>query len=233
MIFHKSMLAGACEIARVEKDAVILLEPSGEVVAINQWAIYVAQPTSEKVAKSLPLGDDAPLSSTVAVSVDQVFTLIKSVGVDKQFKGILEHISINQDGEQRIECKAVSSRTDSYHKIRLSKIPAPLKDWRKRYSELGAVKPSLMNFVFNRKRLSAIIAAIEASCKYDGEFAYISQVPFTNGYIWKSFNELTGQTILIAHVLPVAKESDRTEWELRILNLKIKKIRLFQKNILY
>jgi hypothetical protein len=53
-----------------------------------------------------------------------------------------------------------------------------------------------------RSRLSAVIEAMNSACKYSGEFDYIYQRVFSNGYIWRGFNALTGQAIVIAWTLP-------------------------------
>jgi hypothetical protein len=69
-IFHKSILSGACEIAKTEPDGCILLEPDGTVAAINQYSIYAAQPTSLKIISGLPFKGDSFLPAPVAVSVE-------------------------------------------------------------------------------------------------------------------------------------------------------------------
>jgi hypothetical protein len=227
-IFNKNMLAGAIEIARAEKDdpglGCILLEPSGEVAACNRWAIYVAQPTNQKIVKSLPFSSDKPLENSCAISIAQMINLCKAIPVDRQFKGMLEHVSIVTEG-QSVHCEFNDGRSVVKQKLCCSRIVPGLLNWKTRLKEIvdSVGLEGNHNFVFNRSRLLSVINAIEASCKYSGEFAFISQVKFATGYIWKSLNELTGQTIICAHVLPSASGSpEKSEWEKGLFEMKSK-----------
>lgn len=228
-IYHKAMLAGACEIARVEKTSpVILLEPDGSIVSICSWAIYAAEPTHVGIIRSLPFNDDVPLQKPSAVSIEQITTLIKAIPVDRQFKSKLEHISIKTDGAYLI-CEINGGKGVISQRIRAVNASPMLLNWRER---LRALTPgddvigqsmALKNFVFNRKRLMASVCAIELACKYDGEFSYVAQTVIPNGYLWKALNELNGnQTVILAHLLLGSKPPTPSEWEKGIFTIKKK-----------
>jgi hypothetical protein len=135
---------------------------------------------------------------------------------------MLEHVSITNDADERyIICKAVNAGNDSHLRIKRSKIIAPLFSWRTRLKEILSSERKAMsqNYVFNRKRLNAVLSSIEAACKYNGEFAYIVQTYFSGGYIWKSYNELTNQTVLIAHLLiGIGNTPEVSGWEQSFYN---------------
>jgi hypothetical protein len=218
---------GAIEIARVEKDdpglGCVLLEPDGTVAAVNQWALYAAMPVSLAIVKSLPIKEaDTPIKDPCAISISQLTNLCKAIPIDRQFRGMLEHVSIRQDG-QFVDCEFNDGKAIVRQRLRCSKPVATLTTWKSRLAGLTSGQPSeTAKFVYNRARLVSVVAAIEASCKYSGEFAFISQDQFPLGYIWKSINELTGQTVICAHVLPsVAKMPDKSEWEKSIFKSKI------------
>lgn len=229
-IYLKAMLAGACEIAHVEKvSPIVLLEPDGSIASICSWAIYASEPTPLGIIRSLPFHNDKPLESPSAVSVEQLTTLIKAIPSDRQFKGKLENVSITNDGAY-LHCEINGGKGVISQKIRAVKASPMLLTWRERLRALMAGNEAfeqsmtLKSFVFNRKRLMAAVCAIEAACKYDGEFSYVSQSVISNGYLWKSLNELNGnQTVLLAHILPMGKPPESSPWEKSIFNVLLKR----------
>lgn len=224
-IFHKAMLAGAIEIARTEKDdpslRCVLLEPDGTIVACNRWAIYVAQPVQAKAIKSLPFSSPV-FAEPLAVSFDQLANLVKNVPADRQFQGMLEHVSMTQV-ERTIEYEFNDGKSTGRGVLRCSKAAPVLTGWRARLAGLKTAVQTKGSFAFNRKRLVSVIAAIESACKYDGEFAYIKQEPFPTSYIWSAFNELTSQHVLVAFLMPTAQPTE-SEWEKSLFTVKKKMV---------
>jgi hypothetical protein len=228
MILHKTMIAGAIEIARVEKDnpglSCVLFDTDGSVVACNAWAIYAAQPSVSKITSTLPFLSNKKFETPCAVNITQLINLIKAIPADKLYKSFLEHVSMVQDG-QFIDCEYNDGRAVVKQRLRCSKVLPVLANWRSRLSDLtkNETAGGMDSFVYNRSRLVSVVNAIEAACKYNGEFAFISKQRFSNGEVWRSVNELLGgQTVIIAHILPSAAQTpERSDWDKSIFKRKI------------
>jgi hypothetical protein len=217
-IYHKSMLAGAAAIASVEDDSAlrtVLIEPSGEVVAACRWAYYAASPTLPAIAKSLPISD-APLRRSACVPVAQVSALCRAVPNDRQFKGMLEHVSISQVEGNTLLAVYNDGKGNPSVTLRSARINGELLAWRRCFASLGKPVVSLSEFVFNRRRLDTVVSALGMACRYDGEFDFIAQKPFANGYVWVARNGQTGQSVTVAWTLPTAKV-ETNEWEKKLL----------------
>jgi hypothetical protein len=229
-IYHKTMLAGALIVAKADGEPVRLLS-DGTVVALNRWGMYVAQPARPDVCKALPF-TPAPWQGAVDVTCEALGAWLKSVPADKTFGGLLEHVDIAAVPDDtgiytgRMTAKSHDGRVLSEGTLR-GRYRAEPYPYRERLAALhlcGSVLP-LGTFVFNRKRLGTVIDAIEAACKYDGEFALIWQYPIKledggAGYLWRSFNEKTGQSVLFAFSLPAVKNALQwTQWELEALGI--------------
>ena len=217
-VFHKAILAGAVEVARAERTndlyRGVLLQRDGSVVAANSQIRYIAQPSSAKVYDFLSFAKAGTLVNDVSISWDQLTNLLKMVPKDQQFKGALEHIDMSNAEGNLINVVFNDGKGEGKFKLRSSEVSPVLSSWRKYFQELGVGMSGQQEFVFNRKRLNMVIDAIETSCKYDGEFSYIVQRPFSNGYIWRCLNELTGQLVLIAFIMPRVEEVvEHSDWE--------------------
>ena len=215
-IYHRSMLAGAAVIAAAEDDPQlnqVLLESSGEVVAVSKWALAVFSPVLSAITRSLPL-TDKPLAGPVAVSVSQITDLCKAIPVDKQFKTLLEHISITNGDGNILNATFNNGRGNQSVILRSIQASSTLVSWRSRFRALGKPLPgAAVNFVFNRARLKTVVACVETACRYSGEFDFVNQKPFENGYVWSVKNGLTGQAVVVAWVLPSAGETPLSDWE--------------------
>jgi len=215
-IFHRSILAGAAIVPEDEDDPMlknILLEPDGTIIAMNRWALYAASPVNVNIIKALPLTDTSLIAPAI-VSTNQIENLVKTIPTDKSFKGMLEYTSIKNSEGNILECFIHDGRGVRNITLRASQTNNLLLQWRDRFKNLSMKKSGLTNFVYNRARLRTVIKAVEMSCKYNGEFAFIDQKPFENGYIWKTFNELTGQTVLIVWILSTLEKNLPTSfWE--------------------
>jgi len=222
-IFHKSMLAGAAVIAGCEEDPqlnTVLLEPTGEVISANTWAVFVSEPTPPMTKNALPLFE-RPLLGPVAFSVNQVNDLVKAIPADKQFKSLLEHVSITRDNGNVFKAEFNNGRGMQNVVMRSIQVPKVLSAWREQLRTLGSPTP-FSKLIYNRARLEAVVLGIKTACKYSGEFEVIDQRPFSNGCIWSVKNGQTGQTVLIAWVLSKVNYSEN-KWE-RLLFQKGKNI---------
>lgn len=212
-IFHKAIIAGAVEIARAEKEdpelSCVLFEPDGSVVACNRWALYAASPTT---AKSLPFTHDEKLFSAQAFPLVQLVELLKAIPQDKQFRGMLEHVQIIKSDINKHEARIHDGRGIKPIVLRSTNPHPALRSWRERFASLR--EDAGMRFMYNRKRLASAVEAVEAACKYDGEFAFVEQRPFKNGLLWRALNELTGQMVLLAWIVPaIDKTVAVSAWE--------------------
>lgn len=217
-IYHKQILAGALKVASCEDDpqlSSILFEPSGEIVAINKWALFIASPAPATILKSLPISD-MRLSAPVAVTAEQCEIIVKAIPADKMFKAKLEHFSILNNTGNLLSISFNNGRGNQNISVRSSAIHPALGSWRKRFRELGTRAGTLAEYTFIRSRLSAVTDAINTACKYSGEFDYVYQRVFSNGYIWRATNGLTGQTVLIAWTLP-SGAVEQSHWENSLL----------------
>jgi hypothetical protein len=212
-IFHKSMLAGAAVIAGYEDDPrlnTVLLEPSGEVISANTWAIFVSEPTPTMTKNALPL-TEKPLKNAVAFSVNQINDLVKAIPADKQFKSLLEHVSIIHDEGNIYRAEFNNGRGTQSVIMRSMPVSKILTTWRNELRTLGNPAP-FSKLVYNRARLETVVLGIKTACKYSGEFEVIDQKPFSNGCVWSVKNGQTGQTVLITWIMSKANYSEST-WE--------------------
>ena len=217
-IYHKSIIAGAVEIAKIEADPtldVVYLEPDGTVVSANRSIFYAASPARKEITAGLPFDSNAPLLSACAIPTKQLVDFLKSIPTDKQFKGKLEYISITTGAGNMITATIHDGRGPRTTVLRTVKPHPATVGWRAVFKSLNkAVSGGLGRFVYNRARLNAVVSAIDAACKYDGTFSLIEQTPFEAGYLWRAFNQLTGQYILIAFKMLLPADVPPVEqWE--------------------
>ena len=220
MIFHKSILAGAIEIARSERTNEayrgILLQRDGMVVAACENTWYIAESSGNL---ELPFVKNSALKDDIAVTVDQLINLVKMIPQDKQFHGELEYVAISSQEGNILDAVFNDGHGEAH--LQMRSIRPTLLGWRDALKQLGLGRIGQCEMAFNRARLKGVFNALEAACKYDGEFSSIVQRPFEHGYVWRCLNELTSQTILVIFTMPkVDGVVQFTEWESDLLNLK-------------
>jgi hypothetical protein len=225
-IFHKSMLAGAVEIARIEKEnplyRSVLLQRDGTVIAANEQTRYVAQGSQEAMYKALPFGNKASLVTDVAVTHEQLSNLIKMVPADKQFNGALEHVDISTDEGNVLDVTYNDGRGQVHFKIRSGRIAPALANYKGALNTLGIGRVGQKEMLFNRACLESAFSAMKAACKYDGKFEYIMQRAFSKGYMWRTVNGITSQSILIFFVMPEVKDIELGYWEKKLFTIESK-----------
>jgi hypothetical protein len=209
MIFNRSILAGAVEIARHSGKA-ILLEPSGEVVAQGDHMLFVAQPLSSApgILKGMPPGK--ALKHATMIPGNQLGDVLKAM--PRKATGPLEPILITDAGSDVFQAHGPGIN-EIYHGSpvgpRMVGIRAPesVLGWRGALKDAVAQPVGIKALLFNRKWLGIVVGAIEKACRYDGSFAFIQQMAFSHGYIWKCLNELSGQMVIIAWELPGSEKA--------------------------
>jgi len=177
---------GAANFAEVDKTNVVLC-PDGTVAAVNRWGVYVAEPCKQRdTVVGSSSGADLNHGREVSVHYMTVREVCKNM-----IKGEPEYINI------RGVCPVLATKFGEYRSIPV------VEKWREKVSEIvGSGDGVFRDFELNRKRLKTAVETVEISCKYDGEFAFISQRFCTKGLVWKAENELYNQKILIAFELP-------------------------------
>lgn len=209
MIFNRSILAGAMEIARFSGKA-ILLEPSGEVVAQDDHMLFVAQPLSSApgILKGMPPGK--ALKAPVMIPGNQMGDVLKAM--PRKATGPLEPVLIIDAGSGVFQAYGPGVN-EIYHGSPVGprmvgiKAPESVLGWRGALMAVVAQPVGIKALLFNRKALGVVVGAIEKACKYDGSFAFIQQMAFAHGYIWKCLNEISGQMVIIAWELPGSEKA--------------------------
>ena len=222
-IFHKSILTGACEVTSNEHlYHCIMLQKDGTVVSANEHVRFIAQSSQQQVYKTLPFGNANGLMNNVAITADQILNLVKMIPVDRQFKGMLEHVDISMVNGNTLSAIFNDGHGEANFTLRASNISPVLANYKNLLQALGLSKLSQKELLINRSELENIFAALQAACKYNGKFSFIQQRAFDKGYVWRCINELTGQAILIIFTLT---ESDiKTEfghWENSLFTRKV------------
>jgi len=215
-VFHRTSIAGACCIASDKDLSQVLFTPKGEVIAQNQYALYVSTPTENKIEKSLPFDVLKRLDNSVCIETKVLEQWLKTVPADKTFKSMLEHVKFFSNNNRSVTVQHHDGRTIQQMLLRETKVHPVLESWKNRVIDFLNSPADKINgeFVFNRKRMASILSSIESACKYDGEYAFIRQRPMKNGYVWSSHNELTSQRVYVFFTMPVTSEKwYDLEWE--------------------
>jgi hypothetical protein len=200
VLINKSMLAGALAVCRPDKEYPLLncvcIEPDGTIVAMNKMLLYAAQPVTKDMAARVPLDHKEPLTERVILSADTATELHKAIPQDRLFKGLMEHASLSLGDTQTVHAEIKDGQVT--RTLKLFKLRQNYVEWKPVFRNTFSQRMGVENFVYNRKRLVAAVQALEASCKYNGEFAPVfSQYSKTGRLLWRSINELTGQHVLM------------------------------------
>ena len=198
MIVNKAALGGALSICYADKDYpqldCVCIEPDGTIVAINKHCIYCAEPVLASVVSRLPFTKFGAPSVRVVLSSSAAIKLYKAIVVDRTFKGLLEHASLDVGAGGAIGCELRDGK--GTHALNLRALRSEYFDWKKSLD--GTSHPAVGHqTVYNRKRLNYAVQAVESACKYDGSFAPVFVEHTGAGVLWRAINELTGQRVLI------------------------------------
>lgn len=216
MIISKAALqaAGLCA---ADKDvpalAVVQIEPDGTVLAANGKAIIAVSPVALAVREAVPLPDREPMGETVVLSTETARELVKAIGRDTQFKGLLEHVALRivepgkpgvlatiTDGKRRTETTVRRIRSDG------------LPGWRDQFREAFVCGGGDGRWVVNRLRLRAVVETLEKVCPYSGDFSPVFWTLREDGTaLIRVENELTGQRAVVV-VSGIAGGEAQADW---------------------
>lgn len=236
MLINKAMLAGALEVCRTDKEFpilnTVLIDTDGTICAMNKMVLYAAEPVLESVSERVPLPAKGKLRDRIVLSSEMATELLKMIPTDKVFKGLLEHASVDFVDETGSELNIVIKDGQHTKTVKMHSLNMQWGEWKKVFIETKKHISSVQNFVYNRKRLEASVAAIRASCNYQGDFAAIFSEYCTLGrMLWKCVNELTGQSVVIVSNLAEIQQVNNVvgAWEKSLYQSKLvlnRKIRI-------
>jgi hypothetical protein len=201
MLINKSILGGALAVCQVDKEFpqlnCVCIEPDGTIVARNKMVLYAAEPVLPAQAAKVPFGDKEPLKERIILNAEGAQQVFKAIQPDKLFRGTLEHAALTlQIDLQGVLCEVRDGQRT--HTLNLRRIRQDFGEWRSLFRETYSNRKPLNEIVFNRKRLGAALAAIEAACRYDGSFSPLfAECAAGNRMLWRAQNELTGQRVLV------------------------------------
>lgn len=235
MLINKAMLAGALEVCRTDKEFpilnTVLIDTDGTICAMNKMVLYAAEPVLKSVSERVPLPAKDMLRDRIVLSSEMATELLKMIPTDKVFKGLLEHASVDFADSTGSELNIVIKDGQHTKSVKMHALNVQWPDWKKVFVETKKHVSAAQNFVYNRKRLEASVAAVRASCNYQGDFAAIfSEYSCVNGgnrMLWKCVNELTGQTVVIVSNLAEIQQVNNVvgTWEKSLYQNKLKLVR--------
>lgn len=224
MIVSKSALQ-VVNVTTVDKAVPVLdtvhIEMDGTVVGSNREGTVIVSPVLDKIRKHIPLQEgDSQDACTLPSSA--VRESIKFIGVDKKFKGLLEHCDIvkTEKGEAQISCvDGTRSRA-----IQTKAYPKNYFDYKTLAKRVFS-KRSKNKVVLNRKRFLSVLNCIEKICSDGSDFSSVF-LEFTdeNDVIIRGVNGRTGQRVVgICRGFKTDKWLDVDEWEKGIFDVHTEK----------
>lgn len=196
MIISKNALQ-VSKVVKVDKSNQILnnvlFEEDGTVVGSNRDIVICVEPVSKVLKEKLILKDID--SDSFLLSQESVDSILRLIPRDTKFQGLLEHINIQKnedvaqveihDGKrkQNLTCKVNEDRYFEYREL-----------FKRINQESGNVR-----CVVNRKRLSALLTALDSICPDNSDFSPI-WLEFTkdNDVQIKVLNPKTKQRVVCA-----------------------------------
>lgn len=187
----------------------------GATAGTSRRAAMVVSPVGgdrrEAVARFLP---EKPLKTGVVVSAKTMREADKLVGRDTTFKGLLEHCDITEDGSESVEITAVDGqRVQSIRARRSGKrldVPVLLSAMVRAVEEEGT-----RTFVANRKRLKAVLDALDRACPDSAGSSPVWVTICADGQVvLRGENRATGQRAwALMSAGKAAAEPPLGEWE--------------------
>lgn len=238
MIVSKAALQAAT-LCAADKDvpalSMIQIEPDGTVVAANGKAIIAVSPIMAKIREAVPLPDKDRMDEGVVLGLDTVRDLVKQIGKDTQFKGLLDHVSLRlvEPGKPGIVATTTDGKRRTETTIR--RIRETGIDWLPKLREAFGEPMALGGggkWVVNRLRLRSVVDTLDRVCPYSGDFSPVFWTFFQSGTaIVRTENELTGQRAVVI-LSGIAGEQiedgdwlDLNDWEKRLASGKTGAVR--------
>jgi hypothetical protein len=176
----------------------VCFEPDGSLIASNSKVWAWVSPLSEGRRKLVPL-DDNKAEQRVVLSADAVGQIIKAIGKDTQFKGLLEHCDVAEDKPGTPGIIVTTTDGKVKHGMELRRVSHQFPEYQSLFAEAWASVDEMGNshITLNRKRLSNVVTMADRVCSYDGQFAPMEWYFGVDGLvIMRTVNELTDQRLI-------------------------------------
>jgi hypothetical protein len=210
----------------------ICIEPDGSVVATNGKAVVAISPAEAKIIEAVPLPGKSTADcygQQIVLSADTVKEIIRAIPRDTQFKGLLEHCSVNLPDSSLPTVKVIVTDGKRKSEITVRRMKEKFVDYRQVFKNAFAAavlntQENINRVIVNRKRWGLICDVIDKVCPYDGDFSPVYwEFAHDGNILVRAENELTKQR-LVAVFSSVDRFSggqdnwmDLSNWELKLL----------------
>ena len=192
------------------------IEEDGSVVAANREGIVIVSPVVKQLRERIRL-DEGDSIGSCTLSSDTIRDTIKFIGVDKKYKGLLEHCDIvrTPDG-------ATITMFDG-KRSKAMQVKVYPKDYFDYLSLVANVmkKKTTARVVLNRKRLKSLLDTLEKVCADSSDVSPVDlEFTDTNAMIMRGVNGKTGQRVIaICRGFKTDKWMEPNDWENRVCSV--------------
>lgn len=193
------------------------IREDGGVVAANRDSVVLVSPVSAETKGSFPI--QSRESEEVTISAESVRDMIRYIGPDKRFNGLLEHCDVlRKDDKVEVTCYD-GKRT----KVLEGKCYPEYFNYRELLQRVHTESINV-KVTLNRKRLKSLIDTIDKICDDKGDFAPIFFEFTKNGDVLiRSIDAKNGTRILaVSRALPGVKYVDYSPWEKQFISVENK-----------
>jgi len=191
------------------------IREDGGIVAANRDVVILVSPVKEEVKGAYPLKSRE--TEEVTISSDSIRDIIKYIGVDKRFGGLLDNCDIVKKGE-KVEVMCYDGQRT---KVFEGKCYPEYFEYMQLLTRVCEDSNNI-RVVLNVKRLKALIDTIDKVCMDRGDFAPIF-FEFTNSgdILIRAVDAKIGTRVMaVIRSLPGSKFLDYSAWEKQFLKRK-------------
>lgn len=194
------------------------IEEDGSVIASNRESVVVVTPIRSDIREKLPLKEND--SEAVTISSDTIKELIRFIGVDKQYNGLLEHCDIVKEDENvKMTCYDSMKRP---RVIQARAFPGAYFPYLELIKRIYAKKMPIQIKV-NRVRFANLLMTIEKVCGDNSDFAPL-YIEFSEDgdMIVRAESKRTGQKVIaVSRGLTNKNWLEPEAWEKKLIDEKI------------
>lgn len=186
------------------------IDSDGSVVGSNRESVVVVSPLDEKFKKELVIQEE--ISEELSLSGETIRDIIKFIGTDKKFKGLLDHTDIKR--VDNYTGQAVCHDGKRSKVIQTKVYPHPYYDYKSLIQNVFE-KRSKVRLVLNRKRFLNLLQTINKICGDSGDFSAIF-LEFTenNDLIVRAENNVSKQRVIgVSRGFKTDKWMRLSKWE--------------------
>lgn len=190
------------------------IREDGGVVAANRDSVILVSPVSDEIKASFPVKGRE--SEEVTISSESVKDVIKYIGADKRFNGLLENCDVvKKDDKVEIVCYD-GKRT----KVLEGKCYPDYFDYKALFQRVHG-KSIQVKMILNLKRLRALVETMDKVTDDRGDFSPIFFEFTQDGdVIMRSIDSKTGTRVLaVCRAVPGVKEIPYSAWEKQFVKI--------------